>query len=48
MISISLISSIVVGFRHQRKIELAENAPTEVLDGIPSDDTSTLPAERPP
>lgn len=47
VISIALISSIVWGFRHQRKIELAESAPTEVLDEIPSEDTSTMAAERP-
>lgn len=47
VISISLISSIVVGFRHQRKIEIAESTPTEVLDATPSEDTSTMAAERP-
>ncbi|MEZ0356036.1 DUF4436 family protein [Mycobacterium sp. SA01] len=46
VISISLISSIVVGFRHQRKIEIAESTPTEVLDDIPSEDTATMATDR--
>lgn len=44
VISISLISSIIWGFRHQRRIERAESAPTEVLDPGPED---TAAAERP-
>ncbi|MCV7017038.1 DUF4436 family protein [Mycolicibacterium aichiense] len=45
VISISLISSIVLGFRHQRKIELAESAATEVLEKNPAEDSPTTATE---
>ncbi len=44
VISMSLISSIVLGFRHQRSIERAESA---LAEEIPSDDAATAAAERP-
>jgi Domain of unknown function (DUF4436) len=46
VISISLISSIVVGFRHQRNIERAESASTEQPNEIPSEDELADSAER--
>jgi hypothetical protein len=50
VISISLISSIVLGFRHQRSIERTESAPepieptNDVLVGDPPDDTAQASA----
>ncbi len=42
VISISLISSILLGFRHQRRIETAETATVDTVD-----DTATVVAEQP-
>ncbi|APE19314.1 hypothetical protein BOH72_20225 [Mycobacterium sp. WY10] len=44
VISISLISSIVLGFRHQRSIERAESA---VAEAAAPEDAETVAAERP-
>ncbi|WP_396925092.1 DUF4436 family protein [Mycolicibacterium sp.] len=44
VISMSLISSIVLGFRHQRSIERAESA---LAEAAAPEDTETVAAERP-
>jgi hypothetical protein len=52
VISMSLISSIIVGFRHQRSIERVEGAaeqtePVDSADDVAAEDSLPEPAENP-